>query len=82
MQDHSGLEERPQAALPGDSRPQAALPGDLRPQADLGGVFTGRGSHLWDPCWPFHLIAAGQPFTQEQVIHPLQKTGICIGVML
>ena len=23
-----------------------------------------------------YLIAAGQPFTQEEVIHPLQKTGI------
>ena len=53
MQDHSGLEERP----------QAALPGDLRPQADLGGGITGVataaphreiGWNLWDPFWSFH----------------------------
>ena len=47
MQHHYGLEERP----------QAALPGDMRPQADLGGGITGVstatphreiGWNLWD----------------------------------
>ena len=48
MQDHFGLEERPQAALPGDLRLQAALGGGIT------GVATATphketSEILWDP---------------------------------
>ena len=77
MQDHSGLEERP----------QAALPGDLRPQADLGGGITGVaiaireiGWNLWDPflALPFHYMVGYSHiifpsiFTLEKAINPSQ----------